>query len=144
MQQVQVMRRFAAPIERVFDRYTDWVSWTQWAGMGRVTLAQEGRPSPNGVGCVRRIANPGVAMDEEIVTFERPGRIAYRIVRGPMPMRDHLGEVTFEPDGTGTRVTWGCRFNATIPFLGAPLRWLIARVFRKALEGLAADLGEKR
>lgn len=140
MQYVEVTHRFAASPETVFDRYTDHVSWTRWAGLGRVTLAQEGSPAPNGAGCVRVITTAGFAVHEKVLAFERPRRMTYALIKGAVPMKDHLGEVVFEPDGDGTRVTWRCQFNSVVPGLGAAQRWFITRMFRQALVGLAKDL----
>ena len=140
MQTVEVSEHYAAPLEVVFDRYTDHVSWTKWAGLGNVELAREGVPAPNGVGCVRVIKTAGVGVHEEVISFERPRRMSYRLIKGPVPMRDHLGEVAFDDEDGGTRITWRCRFNSTIPGLGSAQRWFIARLFRQALKGLKADL----
>jgi uncharacterized protein YndB with AHSA1/START domain len=140
MQHVEVERIIAAPIETVWARYTDHVSWTRWSGMGKVRLEREGVPPPNGVGCVRVIASAGVAVYEEVLTFEPPRRMTYRVVRGGIPIRDHLGEVDFAPHAGGTRVTWRCRFDSRVPGLGPFFRWLVTTLFRRALAGLAADL----
>jgi len=140
MQHVEVVEEFAAPPEVVFDRYTDHVSWSRWAGLGKVTLAREGVPAPNGVGCVRVFNTAGLGLHEEVLTFERPKRMTYRIVKGPVPMRDHHGEVVFEPTANGTRVTWRCQFDSKIPGLGGVQRLFITRTFRNALRGLARDL----
>ena len=64
--------------------------------------------------------------------------MTYRVVRGGIPLRDHQGEVLFLPDAGGTRVVWRCRFESKIPGLGPLLRVIVTRVFRGALEGLAA------
>jgi uncharacterized protein YndB with AHSA1/START domain len=140
MQHVEVKRVFDAPIERVWERYTDHVSWTQWAGLGKVRLDREGVPPPNGVGCVRVIASGGVKVYEEVLTFDPPRRMTYRVVRGGIPMRDHLGEVDLEAQGDRTLLTWRCRFDSRIPGLGGLFRALITRLFRNALEQLAKDL----
>lgn len=140
MQHVEVEERFAAPPEAVFDRYTDHVSWQRWAGLGGVTLAREGVPAPNGAGCVRVIRTAGIGVHEEILTFERPRRMTYRLIKGPVPLRDHLGEVIFEPAGVGTRVIWRCQFNSALPGMGAVLRWFITRLFRQVLAGLQREL----
>ena len=63
--------------------------------------------------------------------------MTYRLVSGGLPMKDHLGEVTFEPDGEGTRVVWRCRFDSRIPGLGGLLQRFVTRFFESALEGLA-------
>jgi hypothetical protein len=140
VQRVEVQQRIAAPIETVWDRYTDHVSWTDWAGLGRVRLAREGVPPPNGVGCVREISSAGVAVYEEVLSFERPRRMTYRVVRGGLPIRDHLGEVSFEPSDGATLVTWRCQFNSRIPGLGGVFRLVITRLFRNALRELARRL----
>jgi uncharacterized protein YndB with AHSA1/START domain len=143
MQHVEVKRVIDAPIGTVWDRYTDHVSWTQWAGLGNVTLDRQGDPPPNGVGCVRAISSTGVKVFEEVMTFEAPRRMTYRIVRGGLPIKDHLGEVDFEPHADRTLVTWRCRFDSKVPGLGAPFRFFITRLFTNALEGLAKDLQGK-
>jgi hypothetical protein len=122
-------------------RYTDHASWSEWAGLGRVTLARPGTPAPNGVGCVREFAAGGMGLQEEVLTFEPPRRMTYRIARGGWPLADHLGEVSFEPRDDGTDVTWRCRFRSRLPGLGALARRGIGRVFRHALRGLERDLG---
>jgi hypothetical protein len=63
--------------------------------------------------------------------------MTYRVVRGGPPLKNHLGEVCFEPDGEGTRVVWRCRFDSRIPGLGWLLRLGISKIFRDALDGLA-------
>lgn len=140
MQHVEVEQYIAAPIDRVWARYTDHESWTEWAGLGRVRLVREGVPAPNGVGCVREIGSLGVSVQEEVLAWEPPHRMTYRIVRGGPPIRDHFGEVRFAQESGGTRVTWRCQFVARVPGSGALLRVAIAGLFRRALRTLARDL----
>jgi len=137
MQHVEVVRRFDAPVGRVFERYTDHRGWTDWAGLGRVTLDRTGTPAPNGVGCVRKITTAGVSVYEEVVAFEPDRRMVYRLIRGLVPIRNHEGEVLFEPDGSGTRVTWRCRFDSMIPGLGGIIQRGVSRMFGDVLDRLA-------
>ena len=137
MQKLEVQQVIEAPAQAVWDQYTDHVSWTEWAGLGKVRLAREGAPSRNGVGCVRAISNGPLTVYEEVLSFDPPKRMTYRLVRGPVPMMDHLGEVLFEPNGHGTLVRWRCQFNSRIPGLGGLFRIVIARMFRHALARLA-------
>lgn len=139
MQHVEVEGIVEAPVQAVWDRYTDHVSWTRWAGLGKVRLGREGTPPPNGVGCVRVISNLGIGVEEEVLTFEAPVRMTYRVVRGGLPMRDHLGEVFFEEHPRGTRIVWRCRFESRIPGLGGLFQRMITRLFRNALAGLARE-----
>jgi hypothetical protein len=140
VQRVEVQQLIGAPIETTWSRYTDHVSWTDWAGMGTVRLERQGVPSPNGVGCVREISSFGVKVYEEVLSFDAPRRMTYRIVRGGLPISDHLGEVLFEPRDGGTLVTWRCQFNSRVPGLGGLFRVFIARLFRSALRSLAGRL----
>lgn len=140
MQHVEVVKVIDAPRQAVWRRYTDHVSWTQWAGLGKVRLAREGVPPPNGVGCVRVIRNAGIEVHEEVLSFDAPRRMTYRVVKGGIPIENHLGEVDFDLQGSATRITWRCRFDSRIPGLGGVFRWLISRLFRRALDGLERAL----
>jgi len=138
MQQVEVERRFDAPPAQVWRVYTDHAGWSAWAGLGSSRLATEGHPDRNGVGAVRCFTTGPTSVYEEVLSFEPPKRMTYRVVRGGIPiMTNHFGEVLFEPDGAGTRLIWRCRFDSSVPGLGAPMRWLITRLFTRALAGLA-------
>ena len=137
MQHVEVRRHIDAPPGAVWDAYTDHVGWSGWAGVGRVRLAREGDPHPNGVGCIRVLGPGPLAAREEVLGFEPPERMTYRVVSGGLPMRDHLGEVRFEAEDAGTRVVWRCRFEPRIPGTGLLLQRLVTWIFRRALEGLA-------
>lgn len=138
MQRVEVTRRIAGTPQAVWDAYTDHASWSEWAGFSRSRIEREGDPPPGGVGCVRVFGSGPFDSYEEILSFEPPKRMTYRITRGGLPIRDHFGEVELSPEGDGTRVTWRCRFDSRIPGLGGVFRALIRRVFANALDGLAA------
>lgn len=136
MQEIQVEHRYAAPPRAVWDVYVDHARWNEWAGMSQSRVTRPGSPDPNGAGCVRELgAGPSRAL-EEVVEFEPPKRLTYRVVGGAMPIRDHLGEVLFEADGDGTRIVWRCRFASKLPGLGPLLRLAVTAFFRHALRGL--------
>jgi uncharacterized protein YndB with AHSA1/START domain len=138
--EVVVIERFVDhPIDEVFRRYSDHEGWSRWAGFGKVRLVREGSPERNGVGAVRAFQlAPGLR--EEVTLFEPPKRMEYRVVRGPVPMSDHLGEVMFEPEGQGTRVTWRVSFRSSVPGLGRAIARGLEIVFNRVLSGLARDM----
>ena len=137
MQHVEVTRRFSAPPQAVWDVYNDHARWNEWAGFKESRLDVKGSPDPNGTGAVRCFGSNGMRAYEEVLDFDPPRRMTYQVVRGGPPIRNHRGEVSFEPDGDGTRVVWRCRFDSRVPGLGWLLQAGITRVFRNALEGLA-------
>jgi len=135
---VCVTRAVDAPRERVWAVYTDHVSWQDWSRIGKVRLEREGTPTANGVGCVRVISSYGVSVHEEILSFDPPSRMTYRVVRGGIPIKNHLGEVVFDEDAvTGaTIVRWSCRFDSKIPGLDFLWRWIVEKVFRDTLDSM--------
>ena len=139
METVEVSRHIAGDPAAVFAAYTDHARWSEWAGIGPSRLAREGVPAPNGVGCVRVLGPAFSAAHEEVLSFEPPKRMTYTIVKGFPLIRDHFGEVDFEPERGGTRVTWRCRFVSRLPFLGGVIRRVLTRMFSGALDGLAAQ-----
>jgi hypothetical protein len=144
MQYVEASRVFPCGARQLFQRYTDHEGWTEWAGVGRVTLVRDGVPERNGVGATRAFAlQPGLR--EQVTVFEPPvddrsaGKMEYRIIAGPLPLADHRGEALFVPDGAGTRLTWRASFRM---FPGAG--WIAARaldiLFARMLRRLERDL----
>jgi uncharacterized protein YndB with AHSA1/START domain len=133
MRRVEVERVIEAPPEVVFERYTDHAGWSAWAGAGKVSLAREGAPEKNGVGCVRAFES-AMGLQEEVIEFEPPKHMAYRVARGGFPIKDHRGEVRFEPHPRGTRVVWTVQFGSRIPFSERAIARFLRMVFGRLLE----------
>jgi uncharacterized protein YndB with AHSA1/START domain len=132
MRRVEVERIIEAPPEVVFARYTDHAGWTAWAGTGKVSLAREGAPDKNGVGCVRAFES-AMGLREEVIEFDPPHRMAYRIAHGGFPIKDHRGEVRFEPHARGTRLVWSVEFGSRIPFSERAIAGFLGRMFDRLL-----------
>ncbi|MCP5040424.1 MAG: SRPBCC family protein [bacterium] len=133
--EVDVEHTYEAPPDVVWRVYTDHARWSEWAGLPGSHLIVEGSPDKNGAGCVRGFA---ARTREEILTFEPPKRMTYSVIAGLMPMKNHLGEVTLEPQGEGTRLRWRCRFDSKVPGLGGLMQRGIARTFAGVLRRLEA------
>jgi uncharacterized protein YndB with AHSA1/START domain len=127
---IHIEHRFGAPPAKVFDAITDHAAMGRWLAGTRVTIDRPGNPSPNGVGAVRKISARGLTLYEEIVRYEPPRAMDYRVIRGA-PLRNHLGTIRLEPDGSGTRLVYDIRFE--IPwYLGGAL---LGAVLVRTLEG---------
>jgi len=137
MLEVVVQRQIPANPESVWEVYTDHCGWPSWAGVKEVVLRREGQPAPNGVGASRVIRASGIAIEEEIVAFDPPRRMAYQLIAGA-PIRDHQGEVLFDATEAGTLVTWRVSFNPRIPFTGGLLARALEKNLQRVLEGLAS------
>jgi uncharacterized protein YndB with AHSA1/START domain len=136
MQRVEVERIIEAPPEAVFARYTDHAGWSQWAGAGKVSLAREGSPDRNGVGAVRAFES-AMGLQEEVIEFDPPRHMAYRVIRGGFPITDHRGDVRFEPHARGTRLVWSVEFASRIPFSAGAIARFLRVVFRVFLARFA-------
>jgi len=144
MPTVEVERHFAAPIEEVWKVYTDHAGWNRWAGFSTSRLDVEGKSDPNGTGAVRAFGSAGAIAYEEILEFDAPKRMTYRVLRGGPPMKNHLGEAVLTPEAGGTRLVWRCRFESKIPGLGGPLKFFLTRFLSKALAGLEKNFFPNR
>ena len=139
MQSIEVTKTFAGTPEAVWDENTNHVGWGEWGGVGGAGLEREGDPAPNGVGCIRVIGPGPFAACEETLRFEPPKPMTYTILRGGIPMRNHIGEVWLKPEGDRTRIVWHCRFESKIPGLGWLFERIARRVFVGVLDGLARE-----
>ena len=149
MKRFQVSADSAARVERVWELLADARGWSRWASFRSSSLEREGTPPPDGVGAIRRFGTgPGVSR-EEVVEFDPPRHLAYRLLSG-LPIRGYRADVTIEPrDGGGSTITWASSFErATIPGTGglltAFLRYFVgdtAKRLARAAES-ASDHGE--
>jgi uncharacterized protein YndB with AHSA1/START domain len=124
-----------APLEKVWALVSDHVGWQRWAGVQEVVLRQQGDPAPNGLGAIRVLRRGGLAIEEEVIAFEPPARLGYRVVAG-IPVRDCEVEIRLAPAGAQTSVTWDVQFRPLVPGTG----WLLARLLRPRLAAALAGL----
>jgi uncharacterized protein YndB with AHSA1/START domain len=124
-QELHFQETIRAPIDRVFEFLADHQNFASLFG-GSCRVVRAGKSEPNGRGSVRRVGSGLLSFDEQIVTFERPQRIEYKIVRGG-PIKDHLGTIVLkevrEVDDAGARseqtaIDYTIRFKGKLPLLG--------------------------
>jgi len=133
VQHVEVEHRYPQSPQEAWDVYTDHAGWKQWASTPGSRLVKEGVSERNGAGAVRGFIG---GLREEILDFEPPRRMTYRVIAGSFPIRNHHGEVELEPVGEGTRLIWRCRFESKIPGLGPLLERFVSWTFSRSLAGM--------
>ncbi len=131
MAEFTLTRRIAARPEVVFDAITDHRRYSDYTRIRRAELEREGDFEPNGVGAIRALHLLGPPMRERVIAFERPRRFSYELLSG-LPVRDHVGTVTLEPDGSGTAMSYRVVTTPTLPIGG----FVVAAAFRSAISGL--------
>lgn len=123
----------AAPRETVWEVLADHRGYADIGPFRRVELEREGEPAPNGLGAVRVLHMLGPPIREEIVEFDAPRRLVYRMLSGA-PVRDHVGTVTLEPAAHGTRMSYRVETTPTLPVGGSAavgvMRFVIGRIVR--------------
>lgn len=103
--------------DQVWATLSEHEGMASWGPGMKVTLATEGAPDRNGVGCVRRISAPGPApaIVEEITRFE-PGRALGYKALGGVPFKNYRGEVLLSAEGAGTRIEWTLSADQRVPY----------------------------
>jgi uncharacterized protein YndB with AHSA1/START domain len=133
-----LLREIAAPPDVVFDVLTDHRRYAEMTPLRRSELEREGEPAPDGVGAIRKLSAVGPPIREEVVAYERPGRFSYKVLSG-LPVRDHLGTVLLEADGSGTRMTYAVKTTPTVPLVGALVVFGIKRGITQLIDGVTAE-----
>lgn len=83
-------------------------------------LLIKGKHEINGLGAVREIISGGSNLHEEIVAYEPPYKLGYKVVKSkPLPYNHQLGEITLKDKDGKTHVTWRSQGHITIFLLGS-------------------------
>jgi len=136
MQQLRIQADIAAAPQALWDLLTDLPGWTHWSGVSEVVVRQKGEPTPNGFGAIYVLRSRGIAIEQEVVGFDAPHHLRYRIVSG-IPVKQHEAEVVLTRGPKGTHLDWSVHFEPRFPGTGA----LIARLMRREIERFVARLG---
>ena len=135
-----MQQRYDASPDRVFGAITDHVGMGRWLNAS-IAIERPGTPSPNGLGAVRAVRARGLVVREEVVRWEPPRAMDYRVVGGA-PLRDHLGTIRVEPDGAGARVDYRIRFEWPWYLGGGVVGTMIARTLAREIGAGLARMAE--
>jgi uncharacterized protein YndB with AHSA1/START domain len=124
-------RTVDAPIDRVFDAFTDHRAYQDVTPLRSSTLERQGDPAPNGVGAVRKLGLAGPPIVEEVVGYERPTYFAYKALKG-LPVKEHLGEVRLSEANGRTHVVYTVGYTPSIPgpVVGLVLKQAVGALLR--------------
>lgn len=133
-----LFREVSAAPDVVFDVLTDHRRYAELTPLRKSVLEREGDPAPNGVGAIRVLSAVGPSLREETIVYERPTRFSYKLLSG-LPVRDHVGTVSLEPAGDGTKVTYAVRTHPTLPVVGGVVMALVKQGVTQLLNGISAE-----
>ena len=117
----------AAPRDTVWAVLADARSWHTWGPWDRAELEREGHDVADGVGAIRVFTRRPITSREEVVAFEPPLRLAYRLLSG-LPVREYRAEVRLTADGAATEIHWRSEFESGVPGMAAFIGRIVPRV----------------
>ena len=126
-----------APVDAVWPLVGEARRWSEWSFLTATRLEREASPVPDGVGAVRKFTRFGVGSREEVVAWDPPGHLAYRILSG-FPVRNYRADVTLTADGTGTRIEWAGTYDPKWPGTARILAKVLPAMMQRFADGLAA------
>jgi len=138
---VEATAHTSAPPSVLWDTVADARSWPTWSIQDEASLEREGSPSADGLGAIRNFRTGRVKVREEVVRFDEPHHFGYRLLSG-LPVKDYVAHIDLDPDGDGSRITWGASFRSAVPGLGWLLRRKLQEVMVTSANRLAAQ-GDK-
>jgi uncharacterized protein YndB with AHSA1/START domain len=138
---IEVDETLRAPIDAVFEQLVDHENYASFDGVSSSRLTRVGVGERNGVGAQRRIRLGAVVLWEDIVAFERPTLLEYRIVKQRPPLVRHvLGRVRLTQTDEGTRAVWTSELEIPVPLLGRVLEGVVARKFDAAFRAMLREM----
>jgi uncharacterized protein YndB with AHSA1/START domain len=143
MRTLSVARTIRAPIEDVFDAYTDHEALARVPGVRSCRVTSPGETERNGLGAIRELDCGLLRLREEIVGFERPHRMEYRVLDSRPPARHRLGRVDFVAIPEGTVVIWTTVFGVRIPMIGRLLTPAFGLLFALSFRLVLRDVGQR-
>jgi len=139
----RVEARADAPVEDVWPLLGEAARWRDWSFLTASGLERAGSPDPDGVGAIRTFTRNGVGSREEVVDWDPPHHLAYRILSG-FPVRDYRADVTLEPAGDGTRIEWAGSYSPKWPGTGRVIQAVLVRMMQRFADDLARYAGDHR
>ena len=130
--------KIRAPQTTVWGVMTDHMLYARWTSAKAVAMERHGSPHPNGVGAVRVFDSGPFKVREEVLEFEPPSRMVYRLASG-LPIRNYRSEMQLEADGEITVMTWASSFEPRIPLTGRHF----VRLMRGAVDRFAAGIKDE-
>ena len=145
MQTTRMAITVDVPIEQVWNVMIDYAGYARFPGVQAARVIRPGRDHPAGVGALREITVAGTTFVEEIVEFEPPRVLAYKIVQSrPLKILHEIGRMRLQTRGNQTSLEWETTGTVGIPVIGGllayPMSLMMRRTFMRILHWLKDDL----
>ncbi len=125
MESIELDIYIHASPQKVWEAISDHEGYASWPGVDEARILKPGREERNGAGASRKVRAKGITFIEDIVTFEPPSLLEYRVVKCNMPIRHEIGRMEVIPRGEGAEIYWITTFELALPIVGGVLCNLI-------------------
>lgn len=141
MQRIFVERNLACPIDYVFQELTDHANYKQFPGITESELLIKGQEIDNGTGARRRIKTSIITLEEDIVGYQPPNLMQYKIIQSsPVKINHIIGDIQLSMKDEITTVKWLSEFIVETPlignFLGKKLEPGLTKSFHSILKSI--------
>jgi uncharacterized protein YndB with AHSA1/START domain len=132
-----------APPAEIFPLLVDGATWPTWSPLDSFELEQDAPAGGDGLGAIRIFRTGRSRSREEVVAVEADHHFAYTLLEG-LPLRGYRADITLEPTGGGTTITWHSEFDPKYPGTGWAFRLGLGTFIQRMVDGLAARTSEAR
>ena len=133
---VRARRWTSGPPERVWELVGRASNWPQWSLAKNASLEREGSPDPDGVGAIRRLSTGPGGTREEVITWEPPRLLEYRVLSG-LPIVDHRATLTLTANEGGTDIDWRATFDVRRRWMAPMMKAFLSASMWALARGLA-------
>jgi hypothetical protein len=141
---IEVEELLRAPIEGVFEQLVDHENYASFEGVSSSRLTRPGERERNGLGAQRRVRLGAALLWEDIVGFERPTLLEYRIVKMMPPLIRHvLGRVSLSATSEGTRAVWTSELEVRVPGIRRVIEPVLARKFDAGFREMLREMARR-
>ncbi|MVU77182.1 SRPBCC family protein [Nocardia sp. ET3-3] len=100
----------------------------------RVSLVRPGADSPSGVGARYHLGLAGLGPTEETIELVPGRKMVYQVVAG-LPVRRHVGTITFADAPSGTQVVYRIESEPRLRVPGPVLKLVLDRLITTMFDG---------
>lgn len=141
MAEVKAEIMISAPPERVWELLIGDTLNAGFSLLGQSGLVSPGGTEKYGVGAIRRVSGLLLSLDEEIIYFDPPRQMDFRIVRSSLPLDHRFGTVRLQPqDGKSTRLIWESRFEVNVPLAGGMLASTLGALMHQTYSSILGNI----
>lgn len=130
--------RIDAPVAAVWEVMTDHVRYARWGSAKTVIIERPGTPAPNGLGAIRCFQAGPMKVREEVIAWEPPTRMTYRLNSKQMT-KTYTSKMVLRDEGGVTVLEWSSTFEPRVPGTSAVVRRIYERAVARFAAGIKAD-----